>query len=297
MKKIQNPEKILILGVNGMLGFSIYHHFLENRNYKTYGTIRGQLNEKYFSSTSIIENLRILDINDQKKIEKIVNEIEPSYIINCIGIIKQSENMNDHKDVIFLNSILPHILSTVADSIGAKLIHFSTDCIFDGLSGNYTEADHVSAKDFYGLSKFLGEISTENHLTLRTSIIGHEQKRKKSLVEWFLSQNQSVAGYSKAYFSGLTTICVAKALEENLLFNDLSGIYHLSADRIDKHTLLTKIRDVYRKDIEIIPTPSPSIDRSLNCERIRSDAGFAPYSWDHMIQEMYNEYRKYFLND
>ena len=172
--------------------------------------------------------------------------------------------------------------------IGARLIHMSTDCVFSGSVGMYTESTFPDANDLYGRSKYLGEVDYLNAITLRTSIIGHELSGSKSLVCWFLSQMGSVKGFKKAIFSGLPTIEIAKVIRENVLPNtSLRGTYHLSVDPINKYDLLKLIARQYEKEIDIIPDESYVIDRSLNSERFRLATGFKPKPWPQLIKEMY----------
>ena len=216
---------------------------------------------------------------------------KPDVVINCIGIIKQLPNANNHLESLAINSTLPHRLAKYCDAIGAKLVHFSTDCVFSGKQGFYKEEDFPDAYDLYGRTKFLGEVAYENSVTLRTSIIGHELDRSKSLVDWFLSQSGEVKGFSKAVFSGLPTIEVARVVKEYVIPNpNLSGLFHLSVDPINKYDLLNLVATTYGKSINIIRDDNLVIDRSLNSDRFRAATGFKPKPWPELIKDMHEDY-------
>jgi len=173
------------------------------------------------------------------------------------------------------------------------MIHISTDGVFDGKRGGHTERDEVNISDVYGMSKFLGEVNYPHCLTLRTSIIGHELKGKRGLVEWFLSQKKDVRGYTKAIYSGLPTIELAEIISDYILPNDnLAGIYHVSSEPISKYDLLCLIADRYVKKIEIKPSDKVAIDRSLDSSIFRSLTGYTPPSWPELINKMYLDYIK-----
>ncbi|NTU50097.1 MAG: SDR family oxidoreductase, partial [Desulfobulbaceae bacterium] len=183
--------------------------------------------------------------------------------------------------------IFPHRLSKLCALVGARLIHISTDCVFSGKKGMYSEEDFPDANDLYGRTKLLGEVDYPNALTLRTSMIGHEITGSKSLISWFLAQKGPVKGYRRAVFSGLPTVEIARVILDFVLPNaELHGVYHLSAAPIDKYDLLSRVAMVYGKSIEIVPDDSVQINRSLDSSRFRAVTGFNPKSWDEMIIAM-----------
>ncbi len=232
--------KVLVIGATGMLGYSIFSNLSESSNLDVYGTVRSIYGlEKFFPSIDkLISNV---DVTDLKSLEIAISALKPDVVINCIGLIKQYDVSKRHIEAININALLPHKIAQLCDTFEARLIHFSTDCVFDGKTGNYVESDLPTATDLYGKSKCLGEVDYGKHVTLRTSIIGHELKSSVSLVDWFLSQKDTVKGFSKAVFSGLPTVYIAKILKDNVLPNSsLSGLYQLSVDPIDKYTLLSK---------------------------------------------------------
>lgn len=288
----ESNVKIIIIGATGMLGYSIFSHLSESASFEVFGTVRSLDGlDKYFPNfDKLITNV---DIKDFKTLENALNRIKPDVVINCIGLIKQHEVSKQHVEAIEINALLPHKIAQLCDSMKAKLIHFSTDCVFDGKVGNYLESDLPTATDLYGRSKCLGEVDYSNHVTLRTSIIGHELRSSVSLVDWFLNQSGPVKGFSKAIFSGLPTAYVAKILEEYVLPNKtLSGLYQLSVEPIDKYRLISMISEIYGKEIEIEKFDSFIIDRSLNSDKFRCVTGFIPPSWDYLIKFMFDDFKK-----
>ncbi|HIF9248502.1 TPA: dTDP-4-dehydrorhamnose reductase family protein [Photobacterium damselae] len=289
--------KILVVGATGMLGYSIFSNLSESENLDVYGTVRNIKGlEKFFLSDDKL--ILDIDVNDFKSLERAVTAIKPDVVINCIGLIKQHDVSKQHIESININALLPHKIAQLCDAFEARLIHFSTDCVFDGKTGNYVESDLPTATDLYGKSKCLGEVDYGRHVTLRTSIIGHELKSSVSLVDWFLSQEDTVKGFSRAVFSGLPTAYIAKVLKDYVLPNSfLSGLYQLSVDPIDKYTLISKVASVYNKQIKIEKFEDFVIDRSLNSAQFREKTGFIPPSWDELIEFMYSDYIKRYSNE
>ena len=180
----------------------------------------------------------------------------------------------------------------ICRSAGARMIHISTDCVFDGKKGNYTETDTSTADDLYGRSKFLGEVAYPPHcLTLRTSIIGHELKGKFGLIEWFLAQKGKVNGFTHAIYSGIPTVELAHIITDYILPNkDMNGVYHVSSDPISKYDLLKLVAKRYAKQIKIEPYNNFYQDRSLDSSAFRRIAGYTPPSWPELIDSMYQHY-------
>jgi dTDP-4-dehydrorhamnose reductase len=281
--------KLLVLGAGGMLGNAVMKYFSNFDEYAVYGTVRN-------SSLALLFPLNIqkniisgIDVENFDSLGKVLNTIRPNLVINCIGLVKQLSDANDPLTAIPINSIFPHRLALLTSFIDAKLVHMSTDCIFSGLKGAYKEDDFPDACDLYGRSKFLGEVDYPNTITLRTSIIGHELNGSRSLVDWFLSQSDSVRGYGKAIFSGLPTVEIAKIIKDFIIPNTaLHGVYHVSADPINKYELLKLVAIKYGKSIQIDLDNSIVIDRSLNSDKFRAETGFKPASWDELIDAMHN---------
>ncbi|WP_120806462.1 SDR family oxidoreductase [Yersinia sp. IP36721] len=288
-------KKILVLGANGMLGGSIFRHFSENDMFEVTGTVRRTSVKSRFASQGFTNIISGVDVNDFNNINNVISSINPDFIFNCIGIIKQLDESKLPVVSIEINSLLPHKLAEAATVIGAKLIHFSTDCIFSGCKGNYKEFDIPDSVDLYGRSKLLGEVAYGGHITLRTSIIGHEEKKGVSLIDWFLKQESEVFGFKNAIFSGLPTCYMAEVIENFILPNtELHGLYHLSAEPINKFDLLNMVNFIYNKNLSIKEDVDFKIDRSLDSSLFRSYTKYTPLPWLKLIEKMHHEYEKYF---
>jgi dTDP-4-dehydrorhamnose reductase len=280
--------KILILGITGMLGNTLFRYFSRDKNFKVFGTLRSNGVPSYLSQNSFGEVVGGVDVENQDSLVRTFAEVKPQIVINCIGIVKQLAVASDPLHAIPINSILPHRLAILSEATGARLIHISTDCVFSGLKGNYTEDDFPDCYDLYGRSKLLGEVDYPNAITLRTSIIGHELSGNRSLINWFLSQENKATGFTKAIYSGLPTFELAEVIDKYVIPHpQMHGLHHVSSDPINKYELLKLVRDVYKKDIEIEPSDKLVIDRSLNSERFKSETGYRPPIWSKLIQKMY----------
>lgn len=274
--------KILVVGAGGMLGHLLYSEL--KKNHQVWGTVRsGKWNPELFDG---------YDVDDLEKIEKLISELKPDFVLNCVGIIKQLKASKDKIISLEVNSLWPHRLAEICERQKAKMVHFSTDCVFSGNKGNYAETDLADARDTYGLTKFMGEVDYPHTLTLRTSIIGHELNSNVSLVDWFLSQKGECKGFTKAIYSGFPTIVVSKFLEDYVFNNFVSGVYQFSSEPINKYELLKLIAKEYKKDITIHPSEDLVIDRSLRSDRLRKELNFTPKSWPEMVKLMHEQYIK-----
>ncbi|WP_412473945.1 dTDP-4-dehydrorhamnose reductase family protein [Halobacteriovorax sp. YZS-1-1] len=278
--------KILIIGANGMLGQSLYRHF--SKKFETLGLARSKSWHPEVKTGFNIENTEL--------IENQFKEFAPDLVLNCVGVIKQLKESSDNEISIFTNALWPHKLASICKKYNSKMIHFSTDCVFTGDDGNYTEESVPDSRDLYGLSKYLGEVSYDHTLTIRTSIIGHEIKSNVSLVDWFLSQESECKGFTKAMYSGYPTNSLARVIEKIILpkfmQGEVSGLYHVSTEPISKYDLLKKIASVYKKEINIIPYEDFKIDRSLNSDKFRAEFNYQPESWDYLVEEMHSLYKE-----
>lgn len=283
--------KILILGATGMLGSAMLHQFHRDHSCEAFGTIRGSDALRHFPSILHDRLIRGVDVLDQDRLAQVMAKVRPDVVINCVGVIKQAEVAKDPLAVLPLNAMLPHRLAALCAIGNTRLIHISTDCVFSGAKGMYTEEDVSDAEDLYGKSKQIGEVVDQPHaVTLRTSIIGHELGSALSLVDWFLSQSGSVSGYKNAIFSGLPTVELARVIRDFVIPNSqLKGLYHVSVAPIDKFTLLGLVARQYGKAIEIIPDDRVRIDRSLDSSRFREAVGYAPPDWQSLISLMHSE--------
>ncbi|MEQ8352774.1 MAG: SDR family oxidoreductase [Leptospiraceae bacterium] len=281
-------ERILILGASGMLGSSLVRYFHQNE-YPCFGTIRSESWKRYFSNSmhdSLIDGINVLTEDDLLRAFK---KSRPDLVINCIGIIKQQSAAHEPMQAIPINAWLPHRLSAICDLLGSRLIQISTDCVFRGDRGGYSEQDHPDATDLYGKTKELGEVSeSSNAITLRTSIIGHELASNYSLVDWFLSQSNTVQGYTRAMYSGFPTIELAEIIRNHIIpRSELNGLYHVSSEPISKFELLKLIAARYKHEIDIVPESSTEINRVLLSDQFRTIAEYTPPSWTDLVDKMY----------
>ncbi len=286
--------KILVIGATGMLGYSLFSNLSENKSLDVYGTVRAIAGKEHFYKKTEDKLFQNVDVENIDSIAQVIKSLKPDYVLNCIGLIKQYDSAKIPVAAIKANSLLPHQLAAICSENVAKFIHFSTDCVFSGKQGGYLESDIPDAKDIYGRSKLLGEVDYEPHLTLRTSIIGHELSSSVSLIDWFLSQENETKGFSKAIFSGLPTCYIAKILTEHVFDKHLSGLYHLSVEPIDKLTLIQKVSTVYSKKINIHESTELVIDRSLDSSKFQEQTRFSVPSWDELIEFMHLDYLKYY---
>lgn len=280
--------KIIILGITGMLGSTMYKVLSNNSNYKVYGTCRLESAKTLFPDDIRGSIISGIDVRDLECLTNMIVDLKPNVIINCVGIVKQSSDAKDLLTIIPINTLFPHQLFKISKLIDARLIHISTDCVFSGIQGNYIESDAADAKDLYGVSKYLGEVSHPNALTLRTSIIGHELGTTLGIVEWFLSQEKSVKGYKRAFFSGLTTLELSLVIQNILLKrHDIFGLYHVSSESISKFNLLQLLKTTYTKSILIEDDYSVNLDRSLNSSKFNKETGYTSPQWSELINNMY----------
>lgn len=279
--------KIAVLGVSGMLGSAAFRSLSDRFPGEVYGTARSAVARTIFPADQARTLSVGIDVDNADALAGFLREVRPDVVLNCVGIVKQLASAEDPLVAIPINALLPHRLARLADLVGARLVHVSTDCVFTGRKGGYRESDVPDAEDLYGRSKLLGEVDYPNAVTLRTSIIGREIGSRNGLVEWFLAQSGSVRGYRRAIFSGLTTDELVRVIAEHVLPNPhLRGVYHVSVDPISKFDLLGIVRDVYGAATEIEPDDAVAIDRSLNSDRFRAAVGYAPPSWPALIARM-----------
>ncbi len=281
-------KKVLILGASGMLGNAILKYFTLETDHIVKGLVRSDDSIKLFPKNLQKMLVSGFDAENISKIEDFISEDVPDIAINCIGMVKQLEESKDPQTILPINSVFPHRLSKLCSKYSIRLIHMSTDCVFSGDKGMYKESDLPDAEDIYGVSKHLGEIDDNSSLTIRTSIIGHELNSSRSLVDWFLSQENQIKGFSEAIFSGLPTIEVARVIDEFVIpKTDLIGLYHLSADPISKYELLKLVSVIYGKIIDIQIDDTFRIDRSLDSNRFREATGYSPEKWPALVKLMY----------
>ncbi len=290
--------KILILGGSGMLGHRLWINL--RREHEVWVTVRGEQNPFPAVPEFPEEFIRYrVDGLIFDEVTRALASIQPDLVINCIGLIKQMGHLaRDPLFSISLNSVLPHRISLICRTAKIRMIHISTDCVFSGKKGNYSESDQSDAEDLYGRTKFLGEVHYPHTVTLRTSIIGQELKTHLGLIEWFLAQTGPIKGFQKAIFTGFTTDELARIIMHYVIPNpELSGLCQVSSDPISKYDLLRLAGEAYHKDIPILPEQDFACDRSLDSTRFRQITGYHPPSWQEMMAEMashadfYNQFR------
>jgi len=283
--------RILILGGDGMLGHQLFKHLKAKHDVRV--TLRQDLAVyKRFMLFSMENTYPDIDVRSIGKLSEVLNDFHPDAVVNAIGIIKQLPKANERIPSLEINAMFPHRLALLCKDISARMIHLSTDCVFSGKKGNYRESDTSDADDLYGRTKFLGEVNGKNCLTLRTSMIGQELSRKKSLLEWFLSQKETVNGYKKVIFSGFTTLELSHIIENMILnYPEAHGVYHVSSEPISKYDLLSLIKATLKLPIEIIQDESFACDRSLDSNKFRQEFNYNPPSWEKMVSELCEDIR------
>lgn len=281
--------KILVLGATGMLGSAMLHALQRSTYFDAWGTMRDRKGLCYFPKHTHSQLIHSVDVLDDDCLLDVFKRVKPNLVINCVGLIKQLTSANDPLIVLPINAMFPHRLARLTAQFEARLIHISTDCVFSGRKGGYTESDQSDAEDLYGKSKFIGELSQSPRvLTLRTSIIGHELTTHYALVDWFLHQTDEVKGYVNAIFSGLPTVELTRIMLEYIIPHpELAGLFHVAAKPINKYDLLMLVAKIYDKKIRIIPDDQLHIDRSLNAERFSVATGYVAPEWPKLIEMMH----------
>ncbi len=279
--------KILVLGGDGMLGHQLLKRLSGDHQvrvtlhqdasqYRDYGLF-GHDNAYYG-----------IDVRTFERLVEVLADFQPDVVINAVGVIKQRSSSKESIPSLELNALLPHKLSLLCKAVSARLVQISTDCVFSGEKGSYTEADVSDATDLYGKSKYLGELTDPHCVTLRTSIIGLELARKKSLIEWFLAQKGEIKGFHKAIYTGLTTIEMAHIIEFVLQqCPGLHGVWHVASRPISKYELLKMLADkLERKDITLQSDVDFVCDRSLIGDAFVKQTGYKIPEWADMINEL-----------
>jgi dTDP-4-dehydrorhamnose reductase len=283
--------RILVLGGDGMLGHQLLRQL--GGHHEIHVTLRRD--RKSYESFGLFDAARShfgVDARSFESLQKVVAACRPEAVVNAVGIVKQRAEASEAVENLEINSLLPHRLAMICGSAGARFVHFSTDCVFSGRRGKYVETDVSDAEDLYGRTKYLGETSAEHCLTLRTSMIGLELTRKLGLLEWFLAQRGAVKGYTRAIFSGFTTLELARIVERILTAPVRpSGIYHVSSEPISKFDLLTMIRDALDLPTKIEPYVGFKCDRTLDSSRFREILSYHPPSWKTMVDELARDIR------
>jgi len=283
-------KKVLIVGATGMLGNGILYELLKYKDLEVFGTTRFDEAKKYFNFKTVQKIISFVDIENTECLIKVFKEVKPDVVLNCVGLIKQVMSDNDKALAISMNALFPHRLAALCGLSGARLIHFSTDCVFSGKKGFYQESDVSDAEDIYGRTKYLGEVIYDHCVTVRTSIIGHGLESHVSLIDWFLTQKGKIRGYNQVIYSGLPTH--ARIIAKYILPNEkLKGLYHISGRPIAKYDLLKIIAEVYGKKITIDPYDGVKHDLSLDSTRFMRATQYNQPSWLNLIKKMYRYYQ------
>lgn len=292
--------RIVILGGGGTLGHKLWQ-YLPARFPDTFVSIRKK--KDFYARCGLFAGQNVidgLDLRDFSRLNSVLNDIKPAVIVNCAGVTLRSKEALDKNSAISINALLPHRLAEWCSHTGARLIHFSTVCVFDGKTGGYTEESQPDARDLYGMTKTLGDVSASFALTLRSSFIGREIFGGAELLEWFLAQKgKKIKGFTKAMFTGLTTNKLAEVVG-GLIENHpgLNGLYHVSSETVSKYDLLRLMKEAYGLEVRIEPDDSFECRRDLNGDRFAKAVGFACPPWKRMMAEMaadrtpYGDWRK-----
>ena len=285
--------RILILGGDGMLGHRLLMHLQDRHETKV--TLRRELAayERYGLFT--LENSYWgVEAKDTERLLEVVADFRPEAVVNAVGIVKQRGAAKEAIPSLEINALLPHRLALLCRAAGVRLFHLSTDCVFSGRKGNYTEGDVADAEDLYGRTKLLGEVTDAGCITLRTSIIGLELSRRTGLIEWFLAQRGEIRGFTKAIYTGLTTAEMSHVIERVLVEHPhLSGVWQVASEPINKYDLLVRFSEVLaRDDVRIVPDDTVRIDRSLLPVAFEKATGYSAPGWNEMLKELGAEVRQ-----
>lgn len=280
--------RVLVLGASGMIGSAMFRVLSERQGWSVFGTLRSGDAKRFFTREYGANLLTCFDVDRPDEMLRVFTKVKPNVVVNCIGLTKHYKESDDPLLAIPVNALFPHRLAALCALVDARLVHVSTDCVFSGRKGAYSESDEADAVDVYGKTKLLGEVNYPHALTLRTSTIGHELQSRLGLLEWFLAQQGRCKGYAKALFSGLPNTVLAEIIRDIVIPRpDLSGLYHVGASSIAKYDLLHLIANVYEKTIEIDADEQFMIDRSLSSERFRLATGYVAPAWPKLIKSMH----------
>ncbi len=282
-------KKILLFGATGMAGHIAYYYLQNTGKYEITNVV---------FRTPLTEDSIIVDVTNRDAVAEVIHRVRPEIILNCVGVLIKGSKEHP-ENAILINAYFPHLLKKMADEVGAKLIHISTDCVFSGKRGNYTEDDFRDADDVYGRSKALGEVINDKDLTIRTSIIGPELKKNgEGLFHWFMNQHGEINGFKTAIWGGVTTLELAKAIDSAIVQNK-SGLVQLSNGvGIAKYDLLQLFKKIWHKqDVEILPFDGNGVNKSI-AKSMRFDYEVPPYEqmllelndWMNAHKDLYVQY-------
>lgn len=280
--------RIVILGATGMLGHKLWQR-LSGRFADVHAVIRrpraDPINHGLFLDRPVVDGV---DVSDFSALRKVLERLRPNVVINCVGVTKRREAATDPVPSIALNGLLPHQLALWGQARQCRLIHFSTDCVFNGNAGGYTEDSLTDAEDLYGRTKALGETAAPNALTLRSSFIGRELANGTELLEWFLAQRgRTIRGFREALYTGVSSIYLADLVAEILVRNpEISGLYNLASEVVSKYDLLCLAREKFGVEVKIEPDDAYVCKRDLNGSLLTSKLGCRPPPWARMMADL-----------
>lgn len=271
--------KILVLGSTGLLGHALMRSLRDQ--YDVTGTIRGKNN---LTTTNVIE---VKDLTNPHELRLCFDKVNPDVVINCLSLKDINAASLLKLKEIFVN--VPHYISSLCEIQGSKFINISSDGVFSGERGNYSEDDLPDPIDNYGYCKLMGETIGINDLVIRTSMIGHSFNRSQGLIDWFVKQKECTL-FKNVFFSGLTTNELAKVIKNFVLQNqDINGLYHIAASPISKFELLSHVQKIYNLDIQINIDEQNRSNRSLDSKKFSKLTGYIAPSWECMINTMKEE--------
>ena len=280
-------NRVLVLGAGGMLGHMAVRVLSENC--EVFGTTRAEKQDSRALSKFLPTDKWIsgVDVRHANVMEALLTDVQPNFVLNCVGLVKQKMSATSFIESIEINALLPHRLSKACEKNNSKLIQVSTDCVFTCDEGVKKLEQEPNATDLYGRTKFLGEVPYGAALTLRTSIVGRQLSGEESLFEWILSQNGGVInGYSKALYTGLTTMALARVIAKIIAqCSDLAGIWQVASPEISKYELVRKLIKELELNIELREDTSFQCDRRLDGTTFEKATGIVVPSWDTMLKE------------
>ncbi len=288
--------KIMILGANGMLGHCLLRS-LSKYGHEMTGTLRDTPETVSVSiGTNVVRLIGGISVDQEGVVEHILDSERPDVVVNCVGVVKQLSAAKDPLVSISINAMFPHRLARSCAERDIRMIHFSTDCVFSGTAGPYSEASRPDPQDIYGLTKLLGEVNTPNALTIRTSIIGHELgKEGAGLVSWIMrSRSTRVSGFARALYTGVTTDFMAEAVHRLITdFPELCGVWHLAADAISKYDLVCLMNEIYGLNMTVDRDETFVCDRRLDSALFRRRTSIVPPPWRDMLVQMHANHLKF----
>jgi dTDP-4-dehydrorhamnose reductase len=286
--------RILVLGASGLLGHTVFRTLAETTSWAVLGTVRDR-NVRATLPQALTERLVVCqDLEVDGELSRLFDETRPDVVINCLSMAKPEIHENNLSAVLARLSTLPQRISLHCGRAGARMIHFSSDGVFSGKRGGYSEADVPDATDVYGVAKLLGEVRDAHAISIRTSMIGHELGTTNGLLEWFLAQGSEATCFRRAIFSGLPTTELALILRDHVIpVPALSGVYHVAAKPISKYDLLRLVAEVYDRPVYLIADDGLVIDRSLSAERFALSTGYRAPAWPELIRSMRADHMKH----